>query len=273
MNKVKWLFEKDTHDDNLNALMVATEALGHKARLYDFRPFADKSELQSLYKPEECVVVYGSIQLCSAINRFCSWVPGTYCSFPAYDCTSYYPFLANYLLNSDYVMLPYGELLRRRDFLYSTLGSDNAVFIRPDTGRKTFTGKVVYKENFEREVDKFGFYDTMIDDLVIVAPPHNIIKEWRLLVVNQFVEASSQYLPDRKRECPQEVIDLGNEIAKLYEPDKCWTIDICQLKDGTLKLLEIGSFSCAGTYCCDPYKIIQAVSAQALKDWQELRNG
>jgi hypothetical protein len=273
MRRVNWLFEKDTHDDSLQGMMSAADELGVPYQVYDFRPFELRDRLAELFSPKACVVVYGSIQLCHAVSKFASWVPGCYSSFPAYKCTSYYPILSSYLLNSNYVMIPYGELKRRKDFLINSLGEDNCVFIRPDAGLKTFTGKVVARENFEVEIDKFGFYDTMPSDLCVVATPFNITREWRCLIVDRKVVASSLYLPERERDCPQEVVDLAAEIAQKYEPDKCWTIDICQLKDGTLKLLEIGSFSCAGMYKCDPRLIIKSVTEQAEKDHQELIDG
>lgn len=271
MNKspVKWLFEKDTFEENLQSLFYTADSLGIEYKIHNYRPFdRTKEALRALFKADDCVVVYGSIQLCTAVNSFCPWIPGTYCTFPNYECIAYYPKFQGYLLNENYVMLPFGDLLRRKDFLYQTVGEDRCVFIRPNSGKKTFTGKVVEKENFEWQVDRFGFYDMLPSDLVIIASPQNIRCEWRLLIVNKQVVASSQYKPDHKRDCPDYILNFGNHLAKMYEPDKCWFLDVCLLNNGELRIVEIGSFSCAGMYACDPVSILSAVSSQAFLDWE-----
>jgi len=55
-----------------------------------------------------------------------------------------------------------------------------------------------------------------------------------------------------------------------YEPDPVWVLDICQLKNGSLKIIEVNSFSCSGLYACDMNPIVENVSRLAEKDWRDI---
>ena len=46
-------------------------------------------------------------------------------------------------------MLPYGELKRKKDYLFKLFGDNDFIFVRPDSGFKTFTGDVVNYNNYE----------------------------------------------------------------------------------------------------------------------------
>ena len=55
----------------------------------------------------------------------------------------------------------------------------------------------------------------------------------------------------------------------MYNPDKCWTMDIVKTEKLGYKLLEIGCFSCAGLYGNNLNKVVKSVSESALKEWKE----
>lgn len=119
------------------------------------------------------------------------------------------------------------------------------------------------------------------ETLVVVSRPIEILKEWRLVVTDRVI-AHSQYKQGhglirlqgsdllKVRETPQEVLDYAQRVLNevKYRPDPIWTLDICETADG-LKVLEVGSFSCAGLYACDPEPIIEEVNRLALADWDE----
>lgn len=272
--KVNWLLEEDTFEENLEPFMKAIKDLGMEYKITSYVPFLNSDKTySSLFDEKDCVVCYGSLQLAREVGRTCPWVPGVYADLPKYECTYYYPRLNKYLLNTPYIMLPYGDLLNQKEFLFNSLGNNDCLFIRPSSGFKIFTGKVVEKEKYEKEIEFFGFYDVEPEKVVVVAEPKNIQAEWRLVSVNKKIVASSQYRLNGERNlsrgCPEEVLNLGEEIVSVWEPESAWTIDICRLKSGEIKLLEIGSFSCAGLYDCDPYPIIESVSKLAISEWSE----
>jgi len=279
--KTSWLLEKDVFDENLASLKEAITSQGMEFKEWDVTSWGvwptqeGDDAILNLFQPEEdCVIFYGSLQTARRLQQKAKWIPGVYATLPNYECTHYYAYLGKYLLNSDYVMLPFGELNRRKDWLLKTLGNNGCLFIRPSSGFKIFTGKVVYKETWDKDIELLGWYDVEPEKTVVVAEPRNILKEWRIVIVDKKVVTGSLYRScgtvDQQSGLPQDVLDYANEIASQgFQPDRAWTADICQVSDG-LQLLEIGSFSCAGLYKCDMQKVVQAVSETSLAEWKEI---
>ncbi len=271
---VKWLLESEVFVENLDPLRESIKNQGMEYSVCRYVPFEGSDQFLNLFDKNDCVVFYGSIQFAQQVKRCAPWIPGVYCNAPQFECLYYYPRFGDCLLNHDYVMLPFGELNRRKDFLLSTLSEDSCLFIRPSSGLKLFTGKVVCEETWDKDIDLLGFYDVTPESLVVVARPQTIIKEWRLVIIDGKVVAGSQYKPDLTKEDLQIVSEFAEQLlSKInYNPDPVWTLDVCQTKDQCYHVLEVGSFSCAGLYACDMSRIVEAVSKKALSEWQDLQN-
>ena len=210
-------------------------------------------------------------------------MPGVFCNLPKFECQYYYPRFGDRLLNSDYAMLPFGDMKRRKDWAFQNFGEDNCVFLRPSSGFKTFAGQVVEFADWEGEMRTLSF---KIDPevLVLVCRPVEILKEWRLVVSDRVV-AASQYKEGRglirlmgedvvrTRNVPDVVLQYGEQVLKevKFKPDPIWTLDICETVSGDLRVLEVGSFSCAGLYACDPDPIIEEVNRLSLQEWESVR--
>jgi hypothetical protein len=166
-------------------------------------------------------------------------------------------------LNSRYTMLPFGDLDRQRGEVVERFGVGGSVFVRPSSGFKTFTGVVVGEEDWSSFIRH-----TRADPetLVVVSPPADVKKEWRAVVVNGEIVTAGQYKQDGKDircpDVPQEVYSYGRDVVEFvkYRPDPAWTLDICETAGGDLKVLEVGSFSCAGLYACDCEAVVRAVN-------------
>ena len=270
--KPKWVLEKNIFQENIEAFKEAIVAQGMEYKVVTYAPF-EGPQCLGVYDPKDCVVFYGSLNLAKQVQKHTQWVPGAWCNLPQFECVYYYPKLSQFLLNDRYIMLPYGELLRQKDFLYETLGNSGCLFIRPSSGFKLFTGTVVHVDKYEREVECFGLYDVEPHKVVVVSEPQNLLEEWRLVIADQRCVTGSLYKNAGKivhsPEVPQEVIDYGNLVAGTWQPDPVFVLDVCRLKSGELKLIEINSFSSSGLYVCDKAKIVEAASAMAVKEWGE----
>src|SRR5690606_3444445 len=119
-------------------------------------------------------------------------LPGVYCNLQQLQCTSYYPKFGELLLNSQYIMLPFGELNRQKEFLFQCLGEEK-IFIRPNSGFKIFTGKVVTRDSWDEDLRLFGFYSVEADKLVIASKSQDIFGEWRFVVVDNQIVSGSKY--------------------------------------------------------------------------------
>jgi hypothetical protein len=267
--KVNWLLETDIREDTfLDSMKKAIIELGHSYKELRYVPFQSGTYFD-LFTQNDCVVTYGSIQLMNEIAKY-NWNPGVYAKFDQQECSNYYPILKDFLLNDHYRFIPYGELKNKENEIFEEFGNNDFVFIRPSSGQKLFTGKVVERSNYNKEIEYFGFYDTPDDAICVVSEPKNIEDEWRLVSVDKKIVAASSYRLNKqkilKEGCPSEVMELAQKITNVWNPEPCWVIDVCRLQNGEFYLLEIGAFSCAGLYKCDPMSVIKAVSDQALRD-------
>jgi len=269
--KTTWAIEKDIWDDNsvknlkssLKNQDIPFFEIGQQES-YDWYKIASKGDGNTLF--------YGSIQIAEKVKEEANWIPGVFYSDHLDDCVNYYPALGDLLLNADrYVMLPYGDLLRQKEFLFDTVAQDGALFIRPNSGKKDFTGKMIYKEHYEKDVEYLGFYDVTPDRLVIVSSPKNIVREWRFVICDEDVVTGSLYKENeksvRKPTYPQEALKVAEQASKRYKIDRVWVCDVCETKLGEFYVLEIGCFSCAGLYQCNMDLIAERVSEIAAEEY------
>lgn len=204
------------------------------------------------------VYAVGSIGFIKKVYRNTSWK-----IFPEdnniYQCTHYYPLLYDYLLNQDYTFLPFGNIQRRRSHLFNSFGRDNKIFIRPNSGNKPFTGGLVSSYTFNTDLALLGAEKLEDSLLCLVSTPQNITHEWRLVCSkNKIIQSSLYKKKDEiklRNECPKEVSELALKVLEIYYPDHLFTLDFCRISD-TIRLLEVGGFSCAGLYACDRIEII-----------------
>lgn len=271
---VKWLLEPETFKGEAQPLVDALEKLGIEHKVWKFgQPYENGKKA---FKDEDCVIFYGSLQFSRVLKREAKWVPGIYCNLPKFECLYYYPRFGNHLANADYVMMPLGELQRRKDWLFEKLGKDNQLFIRPSSGFKSFTGELVFESEWDKTLRFLAFRNDP-ETLAIVAKPIIISYEWRTVVAENKVVAASQYKKNsemvRSADVPSEVLNYAQSVLNSvkYKPDPIWTLDICNA-DGELKVLEVGSFSCAGLYSCDPEAVIAEANRIAWEEYCSYQN-
>lgn len=271
--KPKWFFEKDVFEEGIDEIINAVVDQGMKYKFADYVPFGG-GKYVDMFNAKDCVIFYGSLNLGNQLKREVPWIPGVYCDLPKFECTYYYPRLNKFLLNRDCVMLPFGSLLQSKENLFKWVGNNNSVFIRPSSGYKTFTGKVCHYETFEKDVEFLAFYDVPPETVVVVAEPQNILTEWRVVVVDSKIVACSTYKhegkKDAKEQYPMDVLEFAKNVVDCWQPESAWVLDVCRTKDLELSLVEINSFSCSGLYACDKSAIVKAVSALAIKEWDEV---
>lgn len=273
--KCKWLLEKEVFEENINPIREAIVSQGMEYKLVHYTPSEGLERTLPLFDKDDCVIAYGSLGFARQIKRLAPWIPGVWCNLTKFQCSHYYSHLGKFLLNDTYMMVPYGELLRLKEFIFDEgMAINGEVFVRPDSGYKLFTGMVAKYDTWEKDVEFMGFYDVAPEKLVVIAPPKKIVEEWRLVVVEKQVVAASQYkengLVKLREGCPDEVSAFAQKvIAKGWEPDLAYVMDICQLQHGDIRLIELNSFSCSGMYACDKSAMVEAASRLALKEWKD----
>jgi hypothetical protein len=270
MTQVKWLVEPEIFEDDAKPLLETLKKMGVEHQIWPFghmyQDFKNKFS-------DDCAVFYGSFQFANVVKRQTTWIPGVYCNLPKFDCLYYYPKLEKYLLNWNYTMMPLGVVgspTKSHQLKYFSLL--DSVFIRPSSGGKSFTGKIIELVNLDKELRQFALRADP-ETLVVIANPQRIMREWRTVVAENKVITASQYKYGiqmiRSKDVSTEVIQYTQEVLDnvKYKPDPIWTLDICETDDGRLHVLEVGSFSCAGLYACDPEIIVETVNRIALAEY------
>ncbi|MEK6833192.1 MAG: ATP-grasp domain-containing protein [Nanoarchaeota archaeon] len=269
MNSI-WLLEEDIFRENLELLQTEIIKQGYGYQTIKYLPF-ESGKYDNILTTDNCLIFYGSLGLGRMLVRYKKANVNVFCTLENYECTKYYAYFGEYLLNKNYIMLPLKELQRRKDFLFKTFSEDNCLFIRPSSGFKSFTGHIVKLEEYEETIkDLDGYYQVLPHAMIVVAEPQMIKEEYRLVVANSQIISGSRYKSDDFF-VPDDVFIYAKKVLEIeYNPDPVWTLDICRTAEG-LHVLEIGGFSCAGLYKCDLEPIVKEVSKIAL-ELQDISN-
>jgi len=271
---VKWLIEDFEGDGTLDPFIAEVKSQGMQCEVINYIPF--NGGKYNHYKNDELVIFYGSLNLAKQLQREKPWVPGPICNFKNLSCLTYYSYWGRHLFNKDYIMLPLLELSRRREEIYGQYGVDDCIFMRPNSGAKTFYGNVYPLGELDSEIKLMdGYAGLPLDEiLVVVSSPKPIDKEWRVVVeAGKGVVAASQYMKNgtlnEEKGCPKEVKIVAWAIAhEEWQPDKLYTVDVCE-SNGKFYFLEVNSFSCSGLYKCDPKPIVSTASRIAKEEWED----
>lgn len=270
--KPKWLVQTNMEDTDTKPMIDEIRAQGMTVTLIRYR-FGTHIDFDR-YDHHDCTICYGDIDFVRHIITKAQFIPGVWCNFHNMKCSTYYAYLGEHLLNRNYIMLPIGDLPRRWEELIrifypaSSIIGNKSLFVRPDSGAKPFTGDII-KYNDQHKIESL-IQAISPETLIVVAPKKSIEAEWRFVICDRKIVASCRYLPtESPASPPPSSFRLAEKVlSKEWQPDLCYTIDICE-SEGEMYLLEINSFNCAGFYGCDLKPIIECASEVAIKEWKE----
>lgn len=283
---VKWLIErKIQRGDDPDRLAEIVREKGMECIRVEYVPFSQSFLAIENGKPKrllasnmpyldgDCVVVIGTLNVCQLLMNPKRWTPTAWFDLEQFRCVSYYRHWKDFLLQEDYAFYHWKELRQNKEKIYSALGADGCIFIKPDENLKTFSGSVVPADEFEHWADmNQDCYEIAPDVGIVVARPVGIKKEWRFIVCDKEVITGSLYKEDGKVKYeagfPPEAKEVADQIAALeWQPDSVYALDICSSGD-KFYVLECGPFNGAGLYQCDLEVIVEKVGALAIKEWQ-----
>lgn len=267
----KWLIEDYLDGDTIPRLIKSLSTSGIDYKIIERGDYISIRNMP--FDKDDCVIFYGSLQVGAHIERNIMWSPGVFCNSDNFRCSKYYSYFGKYLLNNDYYMLPFTEFIRRHKEIFSDKGS---IFIRPDSGMKTFTGRPLNRDDvFEFNYEVISLGNRQIEDIIVVfSSVKEIQREWRCVSCNHKIVGVSQYMQDGEihinEGAPYPVEDLAFEISQSkWIPDGAFTIDIAE-SNGEFRLVEINSFSCADIYNCDWDPIVRSVNDLAISEYREI---
>lgn len=177
--------------------------------------------------------------------------------------SEYSPYVTKkYLLNSDYIILPWHMLPEKMDLIIDLYGED--IFIRPNSPTKPFTGfsklgkdDLLFEHNALSQTDR-----VKPGELCVIAPTKMIDDiEWRFWMVDGEISTYAPYGWDETalvtvtpKDVSGKMVDVVKQIAAdLIEHDNALVIDMVMF-DETPKLVEINAVSTSGWYKGLDYK-------------------
>lgn len=288
--KCEWIIDtlitERADPTGLPTLAEAARSLGHIVHETRYRPLA--GDFSAFDPPlmgvddERPVIFHGTHEALRATRRYQRihqlpvWSPCGYCRYEHLSYAGYASHLGDKLLNSDFVLLPVGELRRRcaKDAAAFLAPFGGAAFIRPNVVTKTFSARVIAPHNVELELKTLSAAENIPDDTIaVIASPKDMSFEFRFVIANRRVVAQSQYQYNGRLDIRTDVMPqaraLADQVAAMeWQADTVYVCDVGLLKeDQSPKVVELNSFSCAGLYACDTVAIVDAVSKAAAAEF------
>lgn len=255
---VSWVLEKDVFSYRQEAEMLSwlkeNDVPFHQIRIIPFIHEVDGKE-PYISGP---VIVYGSIGSQKLAERM-GWKPGVFTGSEINETELQARFGSLYL-NSDAKVCKFRNL--------PNVVVSGEVFIKPNTDTKEFAGTVVEAKKMKEWIEsmmKSGYLEeSFLNAEVLVSEPKKIGCEWRLVIVDGQIAAHSVYrqygIVKPEIWLPKEAEDFANEAISIYSPLDVYVLDICQIEDGSYKVIEMNTFNSAGWYACDVSKVMKSVT-------------
>lgn len=232
-------------------------------------PLSDEQDYGS-FTHKDPVVLYGTIGYVTKCKT--AFYPGNYGVHNNTNVLTYMTNIDNELfLNSDYIMVPFYKLKKYHKWLFDLFNTDD-LFIRPNSGRKTFTGYTITRQNADFELSSSMQLTSVTDETIcLVATAKRINAEYRFVVGAGDVIDGSEYRWDNKLDIRHdfsgEAFDLARKVAQLeWQVDRVYTVDVADTDDGP-RIVELNGFSCAGLYACDKKLVVDKVTDIAIEDY------
>lgn len=210
--------------------------------------------------PPNPVIVFGAYTMLKVAARK-GWMPGSF----ATPNTDFEVCLANWgnrMLNASATVHRFDSVPQTDEF-----------FMRPSEDSKAFAGKIFdwaeYDDWRHRIIDLGENYgQTLIcDTRVIISEPREILREYRLWVVDGRIVTSSLYkIGDRVRYdsiVDPEVLEYGQECIDMWQPARAFCLDVCMVEGcrvmPTYKIVEVNCLNAAGFYEANIGRLVEAL--------------
>lgn len=281
-----WLIEDFDPDDSRIKLIEIVRKHNIDCQVVKYLPFESGSYNLIPDNSDQCVIFQGSLNLARQLRREKKWIPGVWCNLDNFKRSMYYPYFGEYLLNRDYNFIPVFDLKRRKDELYHKFGWRGCLFICPDSGFKTFSGKVVKFEEFDADYEWMKEFSNR-DSMALISTPKYMSTEYRFVICNKKVITGSVYRKSENLEYNPLNLSHGRDIDAFnyaqarcsidWEPDPIYIMDVCNLSSARYRhpkfeIIELNSFSCSGLYACDLDIVVEKATELAIKENEEYRD-
>jgi hypothetical protein len=276
--KVNWVVDKSILEsrNTVGDLKQAIIDCGHNYYETQYIPFARPEEMDyGLPKfQKQPTILYGSIGFVQKCPF--RYSPGSYGMNSFMNCNEYYTRIpSEWLLNYESIFIPFGIFAKNLDYFFDLFGEEN-LFIRPNSGFKTFTGFPVSRKEAAFEINSSMQLTSVLPSTIcVISKVKNIKSEARFLIVDGHVVAGSTYrwndILDIRSDYENAACVLATKMAwlKEWQPDTIYTCDVAMLDTGEAKIIEINAGSSSGLYAMSKKVVVNAISEQSIKDYND----
>lgn len=133
------------------------------------------------------------------------------------------------------------------------LSFNRDVFIKPTSDLKAFVGGIMksgttiieFLQNCQR-MENWKIEPSLIAEV------KDIHSEYRFFVVGDEVITGSRYMFKKEVlpsiDIPEIIWEQAHKLAKMYQPDRVFTMDLALLENGNIEIVEYNCFNGSGTY-------------------------
>lgn len=262
---VNWII-----DEYMFRMKQAVLDSGNNLYASKYIPFSDSQDYGPAGWEKTPTILYGT----HGFVRKCKipFIPGAYGLTENMNCNIYYSHIpGEWMLNSDFIMLPFSAIKANPKRLFEIVGA-NKVFVRPNSGFKTFAGQVWTDENIEFELNSSQqLTSVMPETICLVSPVKELRGEFRFIIGDGEVIDGSEYrweqILDIRHDFDYDCFLMAKRMAEhLWRPDTVFSCDVALTPNGP-KIIEINSFACCGLYACDLNLIVNRVSEIAKEEF------
>ena len=222
-------------------------------------PFSN--DLPIIEESDAFKIIYGSTTFMLNASKDERLKPGVFYDPKTFQMQNYVAYWKEHILNYDGHLMEFGKL--------HTLNSapEKLWFIRPNHDGKEFSGKVetfVDLVHWSAQICQLELPDFNTNTEVWIAEPKEILKEWRLFIVDDAIISTSRYmhkgaLDESATDIPSEMLDFATLRIAEYRLSDVYVMDIAQV-DHMYKLIECNCFNGTGFYKHDIGKIVDSVN-------------
>lgn len=262
---MKIVTQKDIENNEYAELRKAAEELGVESKS------VFSKEIPTIFGKDKNRFFFGSVEFLDLVDTYIeaahlglktnNEIGGFSYNFDNFLCCNYYPHYYKYLFNKDHCYVTAGTIVDQQFDLVKQFGKDTKIFIRPNSGKKLFTGGVFDILDLEKEFEELNLEP---ETLLIVSSPKEMEWEGRFYCKDDKIITYSTYqlqgnmtkilsVPEGATKMAQEIIDFFPFSERFF------TFDLCSPDLKNFYLLEFNGFFSAGLYSCDKKKIIETL--------------
>lgn len=257
------LFIQKNIFDNTYQIVEAAKSLDIETKLVKIDDF-DQITLDHL--DETDIVALGSVEFIQQGKRDLPVDPFAWYEDEVFDSLQLHTYYKDYILNKDFSFVPFGNLKDLKWQLFRTFARETEIFMRPNSGAKSFTGGTFDLVNFDSEIDAIKEETKISDrDLVLVSSVKNILAEFRLICFDNEIIGHSTYkyggLLTEIKSVPKEVLDFwGLAVYDIgWIPQKFYTVDIVMDNNGVYHVLEFNCLNSSNWYAADVKSVLEKI--------------